>query len=544
MASDEGLAARAAAADAGSGDPGSGGESSDAPPPAMREPSQEPTAVRPTRILPLVRPGTQGEPSAEQQAIWQRRYWVLLVAVTLVAAFLRLHRLGDWSLWIDEAHTLRDARTPDLGLQDRYPLSYLMLRYLLPLLPGENEVWLRLPFAAFGILSVPLLALCVRKMLGMGPALYAAAILALSPWHIFWSQNCRFYSMAFCFGLLAASLFYLGMEWNRLSVLLLSFVCSGVAALCHPSSALLLAAFGLYLLGLRWIPARPAGYRRGILIPMFAIMGAGAIWAVYQFLPNLERWEEIHGGDFSLMHLVKTTVHHVRIVVLVAATGGVFWLLRVRSRAGLFLGLWVLVPLLGLLLASMWVRTTAQYYFYALPAYCALAGLGTHVVTQRIQTRGLGGQMVRVLPLAMVLLDMVGYDYLYFQVQHGDRPQWREAALYIANKPTRGDQVVLTINGPSLSYYLGDSKTVVQITGWKLNPENPAEVPLLRRYVDQKITGSVWVVITEEEFREMDRSRVWLSYLWEHWKVQTTFRNWTLGKDMIVHVFRRDPGDR
>ncbi|MEO6595689.1 MAG: hypothetical protein ABIP94_13130, partial [Planctomycetota bacterium] len=60
------------------------------------------------------------------RALYGRKYALCLLSITAVAAWLRLWHLGEWSLWIDEAHTWRDAQLPlELFLrEDRalYPL--------------------------------------------------------------------------------------------------------------------------------------------------------------------------------------------------------------------------------------------------------------------------------------------------------------------------------------------------------------------------------------------------------------------------------------
>ena len=60
---------------------------------------------------------------------------LVLAGITLLAAVLRLFRLEEWSLWVDEAHTFRDA-TSDLDVfwasnVSKYPVSALTLRWLL-----------------------------------------------------------------------------------------------------------------------------------------------------------------------------------------------------------------------------------------------------------------------------------------------------------------------------------------------------------------------------------------------------------------------------
>ena len=75
-----------------------------------------------------------------------------LILISLLGAALRLFHLGDWSFWIDEAHTWRDITLPfDSFLKSErawYPMSFLALRALADsVLPSLSEFWMRLPFA-------------------------------------------------------------------------------------------------------------------------------------------------------------------------------------------------------------------------------------------------------------------------------------------------------------------------------------------------------------------------------------------------------------
>src|SRR5690606_20176315 len=135
---------------------------------------------------------------------FRRDQWWIILGATLVALVMRMLWLGEWSMWIDEAHTWRDATMPLLGengymqsgRQD-YPLPFLLLRFLFGIgVLGFDEWSVRLPFALMGIATVPLLAICGRRLVGTWPAVIAACLLAINPWHIFWSQSARGYAMA------------------------------------------------------------------------------------------------------------------------------------------------------------------------------------------------------------------------------------------------------------------------------------------------------------------------------------------------------------
>ncbi len=97
---------------------------------------------------------------------WPRADLAWLVGITAVAALLRLYRLEQWSLSVDEAETWRAATesladSPGLLARttDLHPLCYVSLRLLLDngVLPFHGEGWLRVPFTFVGILTVPLL---------------------------------------------------------------------------------------------------------------------------------------------------------------------------------------------------------------------------------------------------------------------------------------------------------------------------------------------------------------------------------------------------
>ena len=73
---------------------------------------------------------------------------------------------------------------------------------------GYDEASVRLPFAIVGIVTVPVVAVCGRRLIGPWPAVVAALLFAANPWHIFWSQNARGYVLALllnAFGILRAS---------------------------------------------------------------------------------------------------------------------------------------------------------------------------------------------------------------------------------------------------------------------------------------------------------------------------------------------------
>jgi 4-amino-4-deoxy-L-arabinose transferase-like glycosyltransferase len=129
-----------------------------------------------------------------------------LLAITLVAAFLRIFRLdqvppglnqdealSSWISWclLKTGHDMTGQAWPIFvshGIGD-FP-STLFFYTLMPFqaLGGLNLWTARLPAALSGVLAIPLAAYVGTKLFGSRSGLVAAAMLAFNPWHLFLSR--------------------------------------------------------------------------------------------------------------------------------------------------------------------------------------------------------------------------------------------------------------------------------------------------------------------------------------------------------------------
>ena len=211
------------------------------------------------------------DPASSSVAVarFDRRQWMCLAAITVLAAALRLAGLGAWSFWVDEGHTWRDATMPLTGEggflatdRVRYGVPFLMLRLLLGLgLTGYDEASVRLPFALIGIATVPMMAVCGRRLVGAWPAVVAAGLLAINPWHIFWSQNARGYGLALLMCVIALHRAYRWRETRGALDLLLLAGAIGLAATSHPTAMMLMVAFVGFEV-VRWGVARTSSFSK------------------------------------------------------------------------------------------------------------------------------------------------------------------------------------------------------------------------------------------------------------------------------------------
>ena len=141
------------------------------------------------------------------------RTGVLLLALFVLLAFaLRVLRLDFQPLWWDEGYSVWFATHPlgqmaALTAQDIHPpLYYALLHGWIGLL-GAGPVSLRLLSVLFGVLAIPAIYLAGRRMLTRRAALLAAFLLAISPLHVYYSQEVRMYGLValLSIGVLAAA---------------------------------------------------------------------------------------------------------------------------------------------------------------------------------------------------------------------------------------------------------------------------------------------------------------------------------------------------
>ena len=501
----------------------------------------------------------RGTPAVEAGDDWRRSEVIWLLLITCAAGFLRLYRIDEWSFWIDEVFTLRDgvllsAEQFWASVASERPVQYLLVRWLWDwgLLPGSGEGSFRIIFAFFGIASVPLMAVVVRRMFGAGPALLSAAILTLSPWHVYWSQTVRGYSIVLFLGLGSLYFFWLGSERGRGRYLLGSLALAALAMLTHPSSVFFVLAFAVYLVVVRvGLAPWPKELRLTTLGWFVFPLVLGALWNASGLLEAFDSYLRSKADVVTLPHLANTTVFFVRVPVIVAAVGGLFFLWHQRSRTGLLLALYIAVPMLSLSIASFFVRVSAQYAFFTLPAWCILSGYGGWEIVRRLELKAFGHYFVRLLPIAMILFELAAQLHLYYHYRHGERPRWREAADYVLAQ-LGPDDLVASTNVPCIEWYLNptDPKVVTGldspgarhvhgITDWSLER---GDLPLWVREADER-GARVWVVTTQPLFQEMDPQKKWDTWLRARFQQVRRLPNWVGPKDMTVLVYRYE-GER
>lgn len=133
---------------------------------------------------------------------WSRPAWTLFLIV-LVGAALRLYRLDAQSFWGDEAFSAliaaaSSAKVLGNAFASVHPPGYYFLLHLWRSAAGGTDLALRYPSALLGVLGIVLTYQLGRNIRGKRLGLWAAGITALAPYHIFYSQEARMYTLLYC----------------------------------------------------------------------------------------------------------------------------------------------------------------------------------------------------------------------------------------------------------------------------------------------------------------------------------------------------------
>lgn len=325
-------------------------------------------------------------PSAGAVAAEGRPSARALVIVLLLAIGLRLPFLTSFGIDDDEFYTLNNALTafsePTPGAVARYPTLFVATRLGLECF-GIGPLGLRLfPFLC-GIGAVLLLYHTARRWFDARVALAAAALLAIWPWHQYWSGMARYYAPLFCCGIaLQDAVRRLLDEFGWRGVLEVA-VLSLLAISIHPAG--LLATAGLAALFLLPEHRRRFGARRlaiiaAALVAVAAAVRFSGVWA------NVSRVLSGEGGEgANAPQLVLSLAFNVSLPLLGLAAIGFISLFATRRELATYAGVCAALPVaLLFVLAALGQSVQGRYAMAGFPAMVMLAGHGVVAIADRL----------------------------------------------------------------------------------------------------------------------------------------------------------------
>jgi mannosyltransferase len=485
----------------------------------------------------------------------RRRRALPIVAVllaTVLGGALRLYGLGTPSLWLDEILSYdmaaRAARAPwtawIVGSEfENGPLFFASL--LAGRAAGGRDASVRLGAAVVGTATIPLVALAGALAGGVEVGVAAAWLLAVAPFHVYYSREGRPYALLtfLCALLLVAFLVRrrraaLAIAWP-VAVALPYLAVSAIQVLV---GGLLTAAACAVVERRRGAREPDTARRRGPWLPLLAASASGLVLLALLF-GRFPRGPQF--GPFPRGHL------RLVLFVLNALAASPFWpvpisLLTPLLVGAALLGLVVLarrdrlraVAVGGLALAvavTVWFGMeipdhffTLRYFSPVLPPFLVLAAAGIAAAARgiaRLAARLQGGAVSsRLAPAATaaMVLALVAADLGTALGVPYRKADWRDAARAVAVRAS-GPATVLAANGWSrvcLDFYLRRAPRL------RLQPLTPPPGEAVARALRQ---GPCWLV--RGGYPEQPALRRWLHHFPAVWH----------GRDEGIGVFRCTP---
>ena len=465
-----------------------------------------------------------------------------LIAITSVAFFLRFHKLGDWSLWIDEVNTIYDSVSitfsncfhifEKIYQQSRlFPIHYLITKIFISTL-GLSEWSIRLFPCITGILTVPTSYLVFKKMFGKVEAGLCASFLALLPWHIFWSQNARYYSLLLLSGLATLYFFFSGIEYNKGKDIFIASLALIISLWIHYSIIFLIPAFVIYLIGIKIFSFKkpPGWHLKNILLFFFPLLLGLAILApklLFAFLHHTspQRHYKIFPGHNPIYILMSFT-YYMSIPIMVSAFFSSLWLIFHKHRAGFLVTCYAAVPLLLICLFALMAAGGSCKLFYTLPAYLILSATGSYQLFKNSKHK-----LVSFGFITIIFITLFSQVYLYYTHEYGYRKRWKEATFFVKKQLRSEDQIFFT--EPVVNYYLDISplnlvKSKTNKTVWL---HFPIDIELLEK------ANRKWFLVDDDSLSIRDRDFKFRNWLAKECHLIKEFPSWTSVKNRIVKVY-------
>ena len=316
---------------------------------------------------------------------------LVLPAILLVAFALRVYRLGDKNIWWDEGLAIWAVRKSLSGTTlwtagDVHPPLYFWTLWGWIRLAGETEFAARFISAIWGLLTVAVAYALGVRIGGRRVGLLGATLLAVSRFHVWWSQEMRMYILA---TLAATATLYTAVRWLEEESArqerwpdrwLMGYILAATASLYTIYVAALapLVANGYAAVALARLPKE----RRGRVALRWLTAQAVAVllfipWLLLA-LPRMQTWSVAEPFSFRLflklyavllsLGLSTDIERYTALVlpfaaVLLAGLATLAWRRRDPGLAG-GRAIWLFLLALGLLPLTIFVLTRTPHLFY------------------------------------------------------------------------------------------------------------------------------------------------------------------------------------
>lgn len=391
----------------------------------------------------------------------------IIIAILVLSALLRFFHLDYQSPWLDEIHSLNEAN-PNASFLDVYsqilsgeqmPPLYFYILYFLFKIFGYSIFVARFFSAIIGVLVVYVMYKLTKELIDKKTALFAALLIGLNYFMVYFSQEARPYILFMLFMLLSYYRMLLFIKNNSIKNAFWFGLTASFMLHVHFIGFFTLFAQSITLLFYLFIKKeldRPLFFKRCMIAAIVLIIAyLPSVHSLLKIFKIQSFWISAPGPD-SLKQIYKTFFGNAEIIIFLNGMlfiGFLYAIFKSEKKKNsekeetnwsisvliLWISLTILIPVVSSYISNPIILD--RYFLGVLPAIIILLSIGLMQIKGRLLKYIFVGIYV-----FYFLFDLIGVQKYYSSVK---KTQFRETTKYIIDKNEKNHKVV-----SSLSWYL------------------------------------------------------------------------------------------
>ena len=399
-----------------------------------------------------------------------------IIYISLICLFLGFFHINKQSLWLDEYTSIQVAEqslkkiiTGKAFDNHTPPFYYLLLHFWLKL--GKNEFILRSLSVIFGILSIYLIYYLAKIFFNNHIALMSAFLIAISPFHIYYCQEGRMYTLFMALSIATIIFFIKIINTNKFKHYLSFFLVSVIGLYTHYYFAFLLLAINLAFFYQYFIKKTAKNIKYWVLLQIFIAL------SLLPWLPILLKIAQTGGQHrkfvFSVIpyaffrfnvgyaifplnigvkeNFLNSILKHIWELIFIFSFFGILFLYGLKKilndKNNVTILLWLFFPaLLSLIISLKMNIINERYLIVSFPAYVLLISLAILSIKKTI--------LKNITIGVCCFVFLFSLSKYYFSKDFG-KEQWRDVAKYISMHTKQKDLILVNaaFMKPLFCYY-------------------------------------------------------------------------------------------
>jgi mannosyltransferase len=454
--------------------------------------------------------------------------YIVLSAIVLLGLLLRFFDLGKESLWLDEAVSYLISNQTSIGnvwtsaFNDHHPPLHFITLWAVRLF-GSNEFWLRFPSACAGIATIIVIFFLAREIANQKVGLISALLLAVSPFHIYYSQEARMYAFAVLFVAISYYAFFKASKSHQWYDWTLFGVACAAAFYSHFYTGFVTITLfiGYFIIRFKefdfskWkgtigsvksiIPTDFKSFIFGgvisflLIIPIISsFLNQSRYFLVGTFNWGLSFWS-IPFATFTAFSVSNEIIAILFIILMIVG----FWQTwRLNKYTAITLGLFLFIPMIISMYMSSSIPFNVRYHMYLITLFLAIVGIGIERIVEIFNKK-------KGVYIALVLIILLSIAPLSAYYSDSHKEDWRGFSEKL-QKITQPGDIIVPLPGymvqPLEFYYSNQSdRTIIK----QISSDESGFKSLTNE------TGTVYFVVTWD-IQAADASGYSLQYLKDH----------------------------